>query len=156
MAYIDGASSGNPGDASVGVVVINNKHNKKETFSKYIGTATNNFAEYSALIFALERIIERDGKSMHVKSDSELLVKQLHGEYKIKNEQLKVLNAKVLTLVSKLESFSIEHIFREKNKEADNLAKKAISEFRRTNRIAAVQKIDCAEESPSSTGQRSG
>lgn len=137
LINIDGASSGNPGDASIGVVLKDNLHKKEETISQYIGKTTNNFAEYQALIIGLERAIELGIKDVHVKSDSELLVKQLKGEYKVKSDNLKELNHKAANLIKSFSFFKIEHVRREFNKEADKLAKKAIIDFKRASRMVA-------------------
>ena len=137
--FIDGASSGNPGDAAVGVVIKHKNGMREEKISQYLGTGTNNFAEYQALIIALERVRQLGADSISVKSDSELLVRQINGEYKIKNDNLKQLFLKVEELKNGLRTFKINHVRREFNKEADSLAKNAIERFRRANRMAAPQ-----------------
>jgi len=136
---VDGACSGNPGDTGLGIVIENKTTGFKENISRYAGLGTNNYAEYKALIVALERIIELGIESVEVKSDSELLVKQLKGIYKVKKEHLKTLHDKVLALAARLVEFKIEHVRREFNAEADLLAKNAITEYRRTNRMVAAQ-----------------
>ena len=139
FAYIDGACSGNPGDASIGVVINDKKHTYKETISQYIGQATNNVAEYSALLMALKKAKSLMAEKIFIKSDSELLVKQIKGVYKVKNETLKELNHQAQSMLSEFKIFKIEHIRREYNKEADKLAKQAIVEYRRANRTVAAQ-----------------
>ncbi len=139
IANIDGASSGNPGDASIGVVIKDKRKTYQETISQYIGLATNNVAEYRALLMALKRANELKTEKFFVKSDSELLVKQIKGIYKVKNDALKELNSLALSLINKIKIFSIEHVRREYNKEADKLAKQAITEYRRANRMVAAQ-----------------
>ncbi|MFZ2969926.1 MAG: ribonuclease HI family protein [Minisyncoccia bacterium] len=130
----DGGARGNPGPAACGVVIKNEKGVLILEASKYIGNATNNQAEYEALILALQKAKEifkscRDTKScaptdsMNVECnlDSELVVKQLNHEYKIKNEGLKPLFIKVLNLIPEFDSVKFIHISREKNKQADKL-----------------------------------
>lgn len=121
-AYIDGASSGNPGDAGIGIIIYrNNEEILRE--SKYIGVQTNNFAEYKAFLSLLEILDKHSIKNIKVFTDSELLVRQLKGEYKINNEAIKNFIAKINQF--KKIKFDIEHIPRAKNKEADKLAKQA-------------------------------
>ncbi len=150
--YIDGASSGNPGDAGIGVLIKAKEKKGEEKISQYIGRRTNNFAEYQALIIALHRALKIGAKEIHIKSDSELLVKQIKEEYKVKSESLKKLNDTARRLLNRFHFFEIEHIKREFNKAADALAKKAIKEYKRANRMVAVPQVRCTEESPSSTG----
>lgn len=138
-AHIDGACSGNPGDASIGVVLKDKKGLYQETISKYIGQATNNVAEYSALLEALQKACDLGIEKFSVKSDSELLVKQIKGVYKVKNEALRKLHSEALSLTDKFKVFNIEHVRREYNKEADKLAKQAIIDYRRANRMVAAQ-----------------
>ncbi|HRU38914.1 MAG TPA: ribonuclease HI family protein [Candidatus Goldiibacteriota bacterium] len=122
-AYIDVASSGNPGDAGIGVVVYRDGEEIARE-SKYIGKQTNNVAEYSALIRLLEMLENHSIKEVKVYSDSELLVKQVLGEYKIKNEALRELMSRIAQHKKRIK-FTIEHVRREKNSEADKLAKAA-------------------------------
>ncbi|MCX8094430.1 MAG: ribonuclease HI family protein [Candidatus Goldbacteria bacterium] len=121
-AYIDGASSGNPGDAGIGIIIYKNKEEILRV-SRYIGMQTNNFAEYKAFLSLLEILDKHSIKNIKVFTDSELLVKQLKGEYKINNEAIK----KFITEIKKYKKikYEIEHISREENKEADKLAKQA-------------------------------
>ena len=137
--FIDGASSGNPGDAAVGVVIENSQNKVIEKISQYIGIKTNNFAEYTAMLIALRKVIRLGAQRVFVKSDSELLVKQLNGQYKVKNENLKALFIEAQILIKKIAFFSIEHVRREFNKQADSLAKNAIIEYRRANRVVAAE-----------------
>lgn len=124
VIYTDGASSGNPGPAGIGAVIRINGH--KTTISEYIGKTTNNVAEYTALIKALQYTRQKKIRSVEVFTDSELLVKQIHGIYRVRNEGLIPLYNKVISLLSSFDSFSIIHVPREKNKEADSLSKEAI------------------------------
>jgi len=149
---IDGACSGNPGDAAVGIVIRDKTNSFEEKISKYIGVGTNNIAEYSALLLGLERALGLGARKVVIRSDSELLVKQLRGDYKVKNENLAVLYGKAVNLLQKFSAFTIEHVRREFNKEADLLAKKGITDYRRANRMVAAPGICGVEESPSSSG----
>lgn len=121
-AYIDGASSGNPGDAGIGIIIFKEDEEILRE-SRYIGVQTNNFAEYKAFLSLLEILDKHSIKKIRVFTDSELLVKQLKGEYKIKNEAVKNFIEKIKKF--KNIKFEIEHIPRTKNKEADRLAKQA-------------------------------
>jgi len=122
-AFIDGASSGNPGDAGIGIVIYKDKEEIVRE-SRYIGIQTNNFAEYTALTVLLEMLEKHGIKHVKIFSDSELVVKQMSGEYKIKNQDLRVLALKAQSFKKKIK-FTLEHIRREGNDEADDLAKSA-------------------------------
>lgn len=124
--YTDGGARGNPGPAACGVVIKNEKGVLILEASKYIGNATNNQAEYEALVLALEKAKEifklgSGAKNIECFLDSELVVKQLNREYKIKNEGLKPLFMKVSNLIPDFSSVKFIHIRREKNKLADRL-----------------------------------
>ncbi|MBU0686731.1 MAG: ribonuclease HI family protein [Candidatus Margulisbacteria bacterium] len=127
VVFTDGASRGNPGESGIGVVIKSGKKNLLE-ISAYIGTATNNIAEYMAFIRGLEETLILGHKNAEFCLDSELLVKQIQGEYKVKNEGIKPLYLHAKNLISKFKSFSITHVRREANKEADQLANKGIDE----------------------------
>lgn len=124
--YIDGASRGNPGHSSVGIVIYNGDNLVKE-ISEYIGEKTNNYAEYTALIKALEYCIDENYKKIEIKSDSELVVKQIKNEYKVKDVDLKQLFEMSKLLIDKFENFKITHVKREENKKADKLANEALN-----------------------------
>jgi ribonuclease HI len=124
--FIDGASRGNPGPSGIGMVFFDENKNIVKKMFKFIGNATNNIAEYSALIYALqEAIMDRRGDIV-VNSDSELLTRQLRGEYKVKNENLKYFYEQFLHLSRGFNSIKIVTIRREENAAADKLANKAI------------------------------
>lgn len=125
--YVDGASRGNPGPAGIGVV-ISSEGREVRKFKQFIGHATNNEAEYRALLAALKLAREMGARSVVVKSDSELLVKQLRGEYKVRKKSLALLYDKALRELGNFEEFEIRHISREENKTADRLANEAIDE----------------------------
>ncbi|MCS7203299.1 MAG: ribonuclease HI family protein [Thermodesulfovibrio sp.] len=121
--YCDGASRGNPGDAGIGCVIILN--NKKIEISEYIGKTTNNVAEYKALIRGLEEIIKQNAEEVEIFLDSELLVMQIKGSYKVRSKKLIPLYKQVKELLSKFKKYQIFHIYRDENYYADRLAKKA-------------------------------
>jgi ribonuclease HI len=125
--YTDGGSRGNPGPSGIGVIVLDAKRKKIKETSKYIGETTNNVAEYSALVCGLEEARALGADEIVVYMDSELLAKQLNGEYRVKDENMKVLFEKALGILKNFESFEIKHIAREKNKEADRLVNRAIN-----------------------------
>ena len=125
-AYIDGASRGNPGPASAGVVFQNTAGRTIKNLSIRIGNATNNVAEYSALIFALQEAVLMRVKELEIFTDSELLAKQFNGEYKIKEDTIRVLYSLAAHLRQSFEHLSVTHIPRERNKLADSEANKAL------------------------------
>ncbi|MFH1857097.1 MAG: ribonuclease HI family protein [Candidatus Omnitrophota bacterium] len=124
VLFVDGACSGNPGPAGVGFVLKKGESNKE--FSKYIGIATNNVAEYLSLTYGLQEAIFSGIKEIEVKSDSQLLVNQINGLYKIRNENLRIFFDLNKHLISAFKSFKIEYVPREYNKEADKLASGAV------------------------------
>ncbi len=128
LAHIDGGARGNPGPAGYGVVVQDQSGHKVADLHQYLGHQTNNFAEYQGLIAALEYAVSNGHKALKVISDSELLVRQIKGIYKVKNSTLRDLHARAKELISKLEWFSIGHALREHNREADELANLAMDQ----------------------------
>jgi ribonuclease HI len=134
IAHSDGGARGNPGPAGYGVVIQDEKGQKVSTLSQYLGHQTNNFAEYQGLIAALEYAIEHGHKALKVISDSELLVRQIKGIYKVKNATLQELHGRAKELIAQLEWFSIDHALREHNREADDLANQAMDKG--TGRVA--------------------
>jgi ribonuclease HI len=133
-AFIDGASSGNPGHAGAGVVFRDSSQEEVTTLSVYLGETTNNVAEYRALILALEKALDLGARRLTVFSDSELLVKQLGGTYRVKNAGLKPLFERAKELQGKFESLEVHHVPRGENQKADQLASQAISHRRSTGR----------------------
>src|SRR5579862_5500884 len=125
-AHIDGGARGNPGPAGYGVVVEDHDRKRVAELSEYLGHQTNNFAEYQGLIAALEYTVKHGPKALKLISDSELLVRQIKGIYKVKNATLQDLHARAKELIGKLEWFSIGHALREHNQEADRLANDAM------------------------------
>jgi ribonuclease HI len=125
---IDGGSRGNPGPASYGVVIRDGRGEIVAKLKKYIGRMTNNVAEYYGLIAALDYAESHSVKAIRIESDSELLVKQMRGQYKVKSEDLRPLFERALKMSKAFESFRIEHVYREQNREADALANEALDE----------------------------
>ncbi|MDD3726666.1 MAG: ribonuclease HI family protein [Candidatus Ratteibacteria bacterium] len=128
--YIDGASKGNPGKASIGVVIYSNKNLLKKIGAS-IGDATNNVAEYIALITALIECLYYKPEKLTIKSDSQLLVRQMQGSYKVKDRYLQKLQFIATRLISLYNSVSFIHIPREENKEADRTAENVLKEIER-------------------------
>jgi ribonuclease HI len=126
IAYSDGGARGNPGPAGYGVVVQDQTGKKVAALSQYLGHQTNNVAEYQGLIAALEYATTNGHKAIKVISDSELLVRQIKGIYKVKNAALQDLHARAKELIAQLDWFSIGHVLRGKNQEADQLANAAM------------------------------
>ena len=123
LAFTDGAARGNPGESGIGVIFKDEKGTVLSKFYGFIGEATNNAAEYQALIACLQHAPKTNCSRLVVHSDSELMVRQLNGEYKVKDANLKVMFKKVARLIEKAEfEFEIRHVVRELNKEADRLA----------------------------------
>ncbi len=128
IIYTDGGARGNPGPAGIGVVIYNQHNKTAGRYKQYIGKATNNIAEYRALILALEKAAKIGAERLEIRMDSELIVRQMNGQYKIKEPNLKGLASKVLSLRGKFKNVSFVHILREKNKLADKLVNEAIDE----------------------------
>ncbi|MBA4348418.1 MAG: ribonuclease H [Thermodesulfovibrio sp.] len=124
LLFCDGASSGNPGDSGIGVVLLIDE--KRFKFSEYIGKATNNIAEYKALIKGLREAKRHGAATVAIYADSELMVKHISGEYRVKSANLINLYEQAVSLLKEFKVFTIIHIPREKNAEADELAKSAI------------------------------
>jgi len=126
VANIDGGARGNPGPAGLGVIIRDQSGKKIAALSEYLGHQTNNYAEYSGLIAALEYALKHGHKALKVISDSELLVKQMLGQYKVKSPSLIELYQRAKQLSRKLDWFSVQHVLRAQNREADALANAAM------------------------------
>jgi ribonuclease HI len=127
-ANIDGGARGNPGPAAYGVVMRDPSGAVIARLKKYIGRATNNVAEYYGLIAALDYAQSHGFHALCVESDSELLVKQMRGQYKVKSPELRPLFERSRKMAQALESFRIDHVYRERNAEADALVNAALDE----------------------------
>jgi ribonuclease HI len=118
---VDGGARGNPGPAAIAAVVQDGDGEVLEERSEAIGTATNNVAEYKALLLGIERAAALGAEALELVGDSELIVRQVKGEYKVKDETLRALHRQVLQALEGFERWSIEHVRRERNTEADRL-----------------------------------
>lgn len=125
--YIDGAAKNNPGPAGIGVIICREGEVIKN-ISEYIGEATNNFAEYTALIYALKEALINKAEAININSDSQLLCRQLNREYKVKSPSIIGLYNQARQLLSDFKKFSINYIPRENNRGADKLANAAVKE----------------------------
>jgi ribonuclease HI len=128
LLMVDGAARGNPGEAGCGAVIFDENGTTVKELSRYLGRATNNVAEYEALLMGLKAVLELGKKQICVQSDSELLVRQLNGEYRVKDEKLRVLFQKAVQLLSQFDDYRIVHVPRESNRRADHLANRGIHE----------------------------
>jgi len=134
LAHTDGASRGNPGESGIGVVIRDETGKTLTAISDYIGKATNNIAEYKALLTCLQLAQETNCTKLVVHSDSELMVRQIRGTYKVKDQGLKPLFAQVQELLASASfTFEIQHVAREENAQADELANRGINLKRRVN-----------------------
>ena len=132
IIYTDGGSRGNPGEAAIGVVIKNHKGETLKSYGEAIGIATNNVAEYSAVVFSLQKLKQLFGKektaklAVEFRMDSQLAVKQLSGEYRIENEALQKLFMKIWNLKFDFGHMKFIHVPREKNREADKMVNDAL------------------------------
>jgi len=133
IIYTDGGSRGNPGKAGIGVVICNEKDQEVKKYGEYIGdNLTNNDAEYSAVIFALKKFKALFGKKLaentdiEIRVDSELVVKQLNGQYRLENPKIQQFFIEIWNLKFDFKSIKFKHIPRERNREADRLVNKAL------------------------------
>jgi len=136
IAHVDGASRGNPGPASYAVVLYGPDGKTKFQVGKYLGRATNNVAEYYGLITALDYALSQGIDRLLVRSDSELMVRQMQGRYKVNSADLKPLHERARKLSRGLAHFAIEHVRREQNREADELANIALDQT--SSRMASL------------------
>ena len=125
-AYCDGGSRGNPGPAGFGVYIQDENGAVVAELSEYLGRKTNNFAEYSGLLAALQFAIDNNHPSLKVISDSELMVKQIKGQYRVNSPDLRPLFDEAKRRIARLQAFQAQHVLREKNKQADRLANLAM------------------------------
>ena len=121
----DGVSRGNPGQAAIGAIIKDERGRLVASISQRIGWATNNQAEYRAIIAALEKALALNARQVELNSDSELVVRQIKGQYRVRKQELRPLYERAKELESRLEDFTIKHVPREQNWEADKLANAA-------------------------------
>ncbi|MFO8013016.1 MAG: ribonuclease HI family protein [Phycisphaerae bacterium] len=133
LVYVDGASSGNPGPCGAACVVKTPDGETVLDRARAFGPATNNVAEYQALLLGLETAAMLRPRRLTIRSDSQLLVRQVAGEYRVKSPQLKPLHRQARAMLEPFETVEIEHVGREKNKEADALARKALEKSRKVD-----------------------
>jgi|SRR5712692_1760468 len=128
LMMVDGAARGNPGEAGSGAVIYDEHGAVVKELSRYLGRTTNNVAEYQGLLMGLEELIRMGKKRISVRSDSQLLVRQLNGQYRVKDEKLKPRFERAMMLLRRFDSFRIIHVPRELNKAADRLANQSIDD----------------------------
>ena len=126
IIYSDGGARGNPGPAAIGVVLLDDKGGVVESFGRYIGETTNNQAEYQALIAGLRAAKKHEANSVKCYLDSELIVKQMRGEYRVKDADLKKLYAEAKNFCAVFSKVHFAHISRDRNKSADRLVNQAL------------------------------
>ncbi len=129
--FTDGASRGNPGEAGAGIVLVDEHNQELYGSGTYLGLCTNNVAEYQALLLGLSEAKKHGGKNISIFLDSELIVRQLLGQYQVKDVKLKPLFEKVKVALSGFESYTVKHVPRAQNKRADQLANQGIDEHLR-------------------------
>ena len=128
LIHIDGASRGNPGEAGFGIHVSDAQGQERAALYGYLGRASNNVAEYQALIHALRWALQQGERRVLVFSDSELVVRQVEGRYKVKHPDMIPLHREATALLRRFETASVSHVRREKNRDADRLANQALDE----------------------------
>ena len=154
-ANIDGGSRGNPGPGAYGVVIRDGRGEVVAKLKKYIGRTTNNVAEYYGLIAAMDYAQSHAIRALRIESDSELLVKQMRGLYKVKSEDLRPLFERAQKMSKGFDSFRIEHVYREQNREADALANEALDETEGKASGAAAKKTEAASSKVSASSSKS-
>jgi len=128
LLTVDGAARGNPGEAGCGAAIHDDSGAVVAELSRYLGKTTNNVAEYEALLMGLEALLRIGKKRILVQSDSQLMVRQLNGQYRVRDEKLKPLYRRAMALLQEFPAYRIVHVPREMNKLADRLANKGIDE----------------------------
>ena len=154
-ANIDGGSRGNPGPGAYGVVIRDGRGEVVAKLKKYIGRTTNNVAEYYGLIAAMDYAQSHAIRALRIESDSELLVKQMRGLYKVKSEDLRPLFERAQKMSKAFDTFRIEHVYREQNREADALANEALDETEGKASGAAAKKTEAASSKVSASSSKS-
>jgi ribonuclease HI len=141
VAHIDGGARGNPGPAGYGVHLTDAAGASVADLYGYLGIATNNIAEYAALLALLEHVLTLRPARLAIRSDSELLIRQMKGEYRVKDPKLRILHLEARRLLGSLPSTSFEHVRREYNREADALANRAMDERAGTGPLPAALRL---------------
>ncbi|HEY7163714.1 MAG TPA: ribonuclease HI family protein [Candidatus Binatia bacterium] len=137
LLMVDGAARGNPGEAGCGAVIVDEAGEVVKELSCYLGHATNNVAEYEGLLLGLQALLDLEKKNIRVQSDSQLLVRQLNGQYRVKDEKLKRLFERAVNLLRRFDKVRIVHVPRELNRHADRLANQGIDQVLRRKRAKA-------------------
>ena len=137
VAHIDGGARGNPGPSGFGVVIEDEMGRPVAKWAEYLGAQTNNYAEYSGLLAALRYAIKHGFKALKVFSDSELMVKQINGQYKVNHPVLKELHGRATKMIDDLDFFELNHVLREKNRDADRLANLAMDRGMKGQEVTA-------------------
>ena len=130
VIHTDGASRGNPGKAGIGVAIFDKNYHLLEELCKFIGESTNNVAEYQAMILAAQKAVAYNARKVTFKTDSELLVRQLNGAYRVKSQNILPLYHELTILLGKIPEWKIQHVRREENVCADALANQGIDSYR--------------------------
>ena len=128
IVYSDGAARGNPGPAGAGAVLVDHAGNVVARLGRFLGKQTNNFAEYQGLLLGLKHAKELGYRQVEVRADSQLLIRQLKGEYAVRHAGLKPLHAEALRLLHTFDAYQLEHVPREENALADEMSNRAIDE----------------------------
>lgn len=147
--FIDGAARGNPGPAAIGVLILTRQGRRVAAFGEAIGEATNNFAEYTALVHALRLLSAYEVDRLRIYADSELVVRQIRGLYRVRERSLRSLHSQVMSMLGRYRDWSIQHIPREENREADRLANQALDEAVDMPMAAGHRREVPPEEQPS-------
>lgn len=126
ILYVDGSCKGNPGEGGAGIVIKDDQEKPVSYIKRYLGSVTNNIAEYQALIVGLQEAQRLEAKEVEVYLDSELVVNQINGVYRVRDSKLKTLEGEVRKLLGHFARWMIQHIPREENREADRLAREAV------------------------------
>ena len=147
-AHCDGGARGNPGPAGYGAVIQDDQGTVLAELSEFLGMRTNNFAEYSGLLACLQYALDHHHPRLRVVSDSELMVKQIQGKYKVNSPDLRPLWQEAKNRIAKLEAFEISHALRHKNKDADRLANQAMDRGMRRGQTTDARPNDPAQPAP--------
>ena len=134
VVYVDGGARGNPGPAGIGVVVADDAGNELDRANDFIGVATNNVAEYRALLLGLDRARALGAREVEIVNDSQLVARQLTGEYRVKKEDLRPLHAAALDALGAFDRWSVRSVPREQNEIADELVNEALDAGEATTR----------------------
>ncbi len=155
-AHVDGGARGNPGPAGYGLVIHDSQGKKVAELSQYLGHQTNNYAEYNGLLAALRYAIAHQIPSLKIISDSELMVRQMKGVYKVRHPELRKLYDEAQRLTAQIEHIEIRHALREHNQDADRLANEAMDRGRSTSRPEVEPHVRTEFSRKSNSGDHSG